>query len=65
MKYKVLLVDNYDRETIAHRVVAENLGFNEATAICERLQRESRYESDWWKVVPQDAHVWRGIAEFV
>jgi hypothetical protein len=64
-KFKVLWTDGYARETIADRVIAENLGHYEATAICERLQRESTWEGSWWKVVPQDAHVWGGMEELI
>jgi hypothetical protein len=64
-KFKVLWTDGYARETIADRVVAENLGRLEANAICERLQQDSQWAGNWWKIVPQDAHVWRGMAEFV
>lgn len=64
-KFKVLWTDGDARETVAELVLAENLGHYEAAVICERLQRESNQEGDWWRVAPQDAHVWGGMEEFV
>ena len=46
-------------------VVEENLSYIEATAFCEALQEASRWDGDWWKVVPQNYRLWGGMAELI
>lgn len=65
MLFKVVWTDGYDREAIADSVVEENLSYMEAMAYCEALQAASDWDCDWWKVMPQNAHVWGGMEELV
>jgi hypothetical protein len=63
--FKVVWTDGYDRESVAERVVEENLSYIEATAFCKALRDASRWDGDWWKVVPQNYRLWGGMAELV
>lgn len=64
-KFKVLWADGFAREIVADQVVQENMSEVDATVLCSRLRSESKWDGDWWKVVPQDARVWRGIEELI
>lgn len=63
--FKVVWTDGYARETVAERIVEENLSWLEADAFCRALRGASIWESDWWIVKPQTARLWGGMAEFV
>ncbi len=63
--FKVVWTDGYARETVAERVVEENLSFLEADAYCRALREASNWESDWWIVKPQSARLRGGLVEFV
>lgn len=64
--FKIVQTDNYARETVAERVVEENLSFVEACVFCEALRSSpQRYDEHWFTVMPQSAKLWGGMAEFV
>ena len=66
MAFKVIRIDNYNRDTHAQKSVAENLCRSEADAVCSALQENaSRSPDDWFKVVDQDHVLWRGMEEFI
>lgn len=62
--FKVVWVDGYNRETVSDVLVEDGLSFAAAHELRDRLRRESGSESDWWMVKPQQAPLWRGVAEF-
>lgn len=62
---KLVLVDSYNRETVADRLVEENLTAEVATDKAKEYN-ENNPHSDWFaKVVPDDYKLWGGIAEFI
>lgn len=64
--FKVVRVDNYDRETVANVAVAEWLDELDAEIICERLRKDlMRDDAVWYRVYPQEQKLWRGLAELV
>lgn len=50
-RWMIVLVDNYDRETVADIVKAENLGHADAAAIVDRMQAECANYSTRWPVM--------------
>lgn len=64
---KIVCVDNYARESIADRLVAENIALkDEADAICESLNENAGNDSNYfYKVVEDDYRLWRGMEELV
>jgi hypothetical protein len=64
--YKVVRVDNYARDTVADKIVAERLDASDAAVICEQKQVDAqRGGDDWYVIKDQDARLWGGWAEFV
>jgi hypothetical protein len=63
--FKVVWTDGYNRETVSDHVVSDHLDKMDADIICDKLRAESKWEGNWFKVIPQDAHVWGGMSEFV
>ena len=65
-RYKVVRVDNFDRETIAQQAVVEYLNEPLAELVCASLREGcTSSESAWYQVFPQSKPLWRGMAEFV
>lgn len=64
---KILAVDNYDRETVADIVVAENVQPYYAAAIADFLQGRFGGEgaSRFYRAVDDDCKPWRGMEELV
>lgn len=69
--FKVVRVDNFNRETVAEKLEEENLTDVAAECLCERLREESihRYGKGggefWWMVYPQSHRLWRGMEDLV
>lgn len=62
---KVVLVDNYNREYIADRLLSENLT-DSVAKIKADMYNEARRGSDTYAVVKPDTYkLWCGIEEFV
>lgn len=62
---KLILVDNYDRETVADILLEDNLTEVEAKAKAEGYNKTNPY-SDWVaKVVADDYKLWGGMVELV
>lgn len=64
---KIVCIDNFDRETHAHRLVASNISNKEeARLMLDALQATCDDRgSDWYVMKEDDYTLWRGIAEFV
>ena len=64
-EYKVVWVDGFARETVADHLVQAHMTYEAATALCAKLCEESKWEGNWWKVVPQEEALWRGMADLI
>lgn len=64
---KIIRVDNFDRETVADRLVAEKVGEVEGKVMRDALQAKFGGEdsSYYYKLVPDDHKLWRGMEELV
>lgn len=64
---KIIRCSNYNVETEAERVVAENIKHEtEANVMCKALQdNPHRSDYDWFRVVDDDYKCWRGMEELV
>lgn len=63
---KIVEIDNYDRETVPDRLVAENVGNgDEANIMCEALNNFMRARDKYFVVKPDDYKLWRGVEEFI
>ena len=65
--WKIIQTDGYARETVAERLLAENIFLeNDAIVMLEALRSQNiRDESVWYEIVPQDHVLWRGMEEIV
>lgn len=61
---KVVCTDNYARESVAERLVAENLDEESAKLLAERLNGR-RSDGEWYAVKSDDYTPWRGMEELV
>ena len=63
---KIIAVDNFDRESVADKLIAENVseywGKRIVDALNEKLHEDSLY---YFKLVPDDYVLWRGMEELV
>ena len=64
---KLILVDNYNRETIADVLVEENLTEEIASEKANAYNDKNKNSDCCWfaKVVPDDYKLWGGMAEFI
>lgn len=64
--WKIIRVDNYDRENQAQYCVAEKIPYKKlAEIMLESLQKNpERSDSDWYTIVEQEKELWLGMAEF-
>lgn len=64
---KLILVDNFNRETVADVLVEENLSEKEANKKAGDYNNEHRsVNGDWFaKAVSDDYKLWRGIEELI
>lgn len=64
---KIIRVSNYDDESEAQYVIAENIKNKvQAEIMCYALQEDSnRTDRDWFKVVEDDYKLWCGMEDLV
>lgn len=63
---KIIWTDGYARETIADRLVAENVPEVYAGIMLEALKKHYKYdESNWFRIVPDDFRLSRGMEDLV
>jgi len=52
---KIVWTDNFNRETISEKLVADHVRVHESQIIIEALQKSCRHgDDDWYKLVPDD-----------
>ena len=63
---KLILVDNYGRETVADVLVEAGISEAEAQAKADKYNADHSMDY-WWfaKAVPDDYRLWKGISELV
>jgi hypothetical protein len=63
---KIITVSNYDKESFAQRVVADNIKYKEdADIMVHALQNDpKRVDSVWYRIVKDDYQLWLGMEEF-
>jgi hypothetical protein len=64
---KIISTDNFDRESVADTLIAENVHEYYAKEIAEFLQAKygGNNASRYYKTVADDYQLWGGMAEFV
>ncbi len=64
---KIITVDNFDRETVAQTLVCDHIKSEKVgKIILEALQATYREgDSTWYRLVPDDHVLWRGMYEIV
>lgn len=63
---KVIGFSNFGDESVADYLVKDNLTEEEAQKLCEEEQKKAGSNSHYWyKVVPDDHRLWRGMADLV
>jgi hypothetical protein len=64
---KIVRTDNFDRETEAERLVAENIQIkHEADTMLKALQDTcTSYSQNWYVLKPDDYVLWRGMADLI
>jgi len=63
---KIIWKDGYDRENIADRLIAENVDEINGQKIVEELRfRVKNDESQWYRLVPDDYCLSRGMEDLV
>lgn len=62
---KIVCTDNYARETVADRLIADNIKSEpEAKTMVDALNA-ARYDSDWYVIKADADPLWRGMEELV
>jgi len=63
---KVIQTDNYNRDTVAEKLIAENLPKDEAEAMAKSLNTAEGQHSDrYFIVVDEEYTLWRGMEELI
>ncbi|MDW9650823.1 hypothetical protein GOB33_22325 [Sinorhizobium meliloti] len=64
---KIVAKDNFDRESVADYLVAENVHLSYAHEIANFLQKTygGEHASRFYEAVPDDYRLWRGMEELV
>jgi len=62
---KIVIVDNFGRESVADVLVAENVNENYAQKIVDFLNSENGENSDWFVLKPDDYRLSRGMEDLV
>lgn len=62
---KVICTDNYARESVADRLVAEGLTEEQAAAKVGDLNVTNRNSNDWYRAVSDDYRLSRGMEDLV
>lgn len=63
--FKVVWKDGYNRESVAERETCGHMTSRLASLVCEHLRETSKWDGNWWIVVPQTRPLWGGMAELV
>jgi hypothetical protein len=63
---KIIAVDNYARESVADRLVAENIkSEEEGNIMLDALRAKYSGTSTWYAIVPDAHKLWRGMEELI
>lgn len=63
---KIIAVDNFAREYIADTLIAENVNEYMGKRIVDLLNdKENEHSQDFYRLVPDDYVLWRGMEELV
>lgn len=65
---KIIAKDNFDRESVADSLVADNIECETyAKCMCDALRDNfsNEYGGSWFEVVPDDYKLWRGMEELI
>jgi hypothetical protein len=63
---KIVQTDNYDRETVAEELVAENIKSEEYAGIMlNALQTHRRNPAVWFKLAKDDYRLYRGMEDLI
>lgn len=63
---KIVEIDNFARDSVAEKVVAENLTYDEAQIKLEELTSSPTRPYDKWYMVATDEYkLWRGLEELI
>lgn len=63
---KLILVDNYNRETVADVLIEAGINEAEAEAKADKYNADHSMYCCWFaKAVPDDYRLWKGISELV
>ncbi len=59
-KYKIIATDNFDRESVADKLIDENLSKEDADFICEELNINTPENTEvFYKVVEQEKELYK------
>jgi len=65
-RLKIIAVDNFDREYVADTLIAENVNEYMGKRIVDALnEKEHESSQDFFRLVPDDYVLWRGMEELV
>lgn len=63
---KVVAISNYGDESLAEKLIAENLDEEAARALVDEKNRSVQEGSSYWHVTKSDDYIlWRGMADLV
>jgi hypothetical protein len=63
---KIVMVDNYNRDSVADVLIAENVNENYAQKIVEFLnEKEGENSTNWFSLKPDDYRLSRGMEDLV
>lgn len=62
---KIICTDNYARESVADRLVAENINSDREANFMLAALKSTAYETDFYQLVADDYQIWRGMEELV
>ncbi len=67
MMLKIIWCDGYARESVADRLVCENISSQTEAEIILNALRDALKgdESQWYRIVLQDKELWRGMEELI
>lgn len=65
--FKIIAKDNWDRETIADRLVADNIKYEEdgRKMVAALNDGANDHTPRWHVLVPAEHKLWRGMEEFI
>lgn len=62
---KIICKDNYDRESVADRLVAESITSHQEADFMLAALKSIASRDDYYQIVPDDYKLWRGMEELV